>query len=509
MHNEPSQIKIRSIFISNFRSFSTRSKKEGMNIDDLSAVNIFVGPNSSGKTNFFNAIRICNDWGPFNSMGTCFYEHNSHKSTGVPIEITVQLETSNGFREIKYIQQDNLSVESDYSLKERIYPIGLPHKFSEFNKIHEHEINNNISEQDRSYARICRNWETIREDANRVGLALPESLPQEPTVNPTPKDYADRFFYDLVDNYGVPILEGSDGMASFLLMIVKIRIRKPGSVILIEEPEVNMHPGLQKRFLDYLEYLAEKDNYQFLINTHSPYLMNLAVAEDADKVAVFRISKDATDSTQIKRVENKTAENWQILADLGHKPADVLQANGIIWVEGPSDLIYIDVWISKFAPELHRGKDYEIIWYGGSNFAQLAVEDEQRVREMFWQDGEISQKLISLFSINPNWAFIVDSDSDKESHANTKVQITYKTINGKKDDFIEECKTKGKYTWKVDPFIEECILGRGSRPRGKSKVEWAHEYKRDVMADNSSDGRLSPIAHNKVEELISVIRKWC
>lgn len=49
---------------------------------------------------------------------------------------------------------------------------------------------------------------------------------------------------------------------------------------------------------------------------------------------------------------------------------------------------------------------------------------------------------------------------------------------------------------------------RGMYPAKESKVEWAHEYKRGVVADNSSDGRLSPTARNKVEELISVVRKW-
>ena len=33
------------------------------------------------------------------------------------------------------------------------------------------------------------------------------------------------------------------------------------------------------------------------------------------------------------------------LDDIGIKASDILQSNGIIWVEGPSDRIYINKWI--------------------------------------------------------------------------------------------------------------------------------------------------------------------
>ncbi len=41
------------------------------------------------------------------------------------------------------------------------------------------------------------------------------------------------------------------------------------------------------------------------------------------------------------KVEHFLDKN-SILSDIGFKASDILQANGVIWVEGPSDRIYIN-----------------------------------------------------------------------------------------------------------------------------------------------------------------------
>ncbi len=292
------KVKIKEIFISNYRSFAPRSHGRGANISSLSNINIFIGPNESGKSNFFNAIRDCIGWHSFNSQGTLTIEKN-HNHGNKPIEIEICVEINGEIRTVSLCYEERLSEQAklrvrrnpdpkeDAFFKKRIYPIGLPRKFSEFNNLHREEINENIPEQDRSYAEIRNSWKIIRKDAKRIDIKLGRNCP-EPPENPDVNKYADRFFYDVVDGNNIPFLEESDGKANFLLMIVKIRLRPPGSVIIIEEPEVSMHPGLQKQFLEYLKYLSQKGTYQFLISTHSPYLMDLA---SIDERYMYSVSK--------------------------------------------------------------------------------------------------------------------------------------------------------------------------------------------------------------------------
>jgi len=423
-------MKIKNIFISNFRSFKPREKDAGANVDHLSAINVFVGSNGSGKTNFLNAVRDCAGWGRFNSEGTCFIEYDTFQGKNDSSEIILQFELPNcSKRFISLIRNNQGEEKTDHSRKEWIYPIGLPHKFSEFNKLHKNEINEEILNRNKgtqdcektTYAKICHAWQKIREDAKRIDINLTNDPPKEPVIIPNPKDYADRFFYDVFDNNSVPHLEGSDGIANFLLMIVKIRIREPGSVILIEEPEVSMHPRLQKQFLDYLIELAEKNQYQFLITTHSPYLLNFAVASETEEVAVFKIFK-REDSTEIEQVKRNREEKWEILTDLGHTPADVLQTSCIIWVEGPSDRIYLNHWLKAADPDLLEGLHYSILPYGGKLLSHLSFNGN---------DKEIDE-FIALRSINQNSAILMDSDRKWEGDKlnETKCRICKEFNNG-------------------------------------------------------------------------------
>jgi predicted ATPase len=62
-------------------------------------------------------------------------------------------------------------------------------------------------------------------------------------------------------------------------------------LLLIEEPEVYLHPRLKRRFYAMLRALSEKDGVQVLITTHDPYLAGVSQDDGDGKSTVYSFIK--------------------------------------------------------------------------------------------------------------------------------------------------------------------------------------------------------------------------
>jgi hypothetical protein len=92
----------------------------------------------------------------------------------------------------------------------------------------------------------------------------------------------------------------------------------------------------------------------------------------------------------------------------------LVQANSIVWVEGPSDRVYLLAWLRFVAPELIEGLHFSIMFYGGRLLSHLAASETEV--------GEF----IELQRLNRNVAIVIDSDRrDVSSQLNeTKSRVS-------------------------------------------------------------------------------------
>lgn len=82
----------------------------------------------------------------------------------------------------------------------------------------------------------------------------------------------------------LPLSAVGVGVSQLLPVLVLCLLSEPGSVILLEQPELHLHPALQQRLADFLIAIA-RSGRQVIVETHSEYMVSRLrrrIVEDAD-----------------------------------------------------------------------------------------------------------------------------------------------------------------------------------------------------------------------------------
>ncbi|MCF6412020.1 hypothetical protein [Pseudalkalibacillus salsuginis] len=206
-----------------------------------------------------------------------------------------------------------------------------------------------------------------------------------------------------------------------------------------------------------------------------------------------------------------------MLDDLDVRASDILQANGVIWVEGLSDRVYLNKWIEIFSEgEIKEGFDYQIVFYGGRLLSHLEFQGPT---------GNNSS-LINLLLTNRNAAIIIDSD---KRYINQPINDTKKRIKQEFNEVNSFCWiTKGKeienYLPKttiesfyekeidrqfgkyelIDNFLDSINEGEGKRFL-RNKVKFAKDISQYFIKEELES---SLDLKKNVDILIENIRKW-
>jgi len=355
-------LSIKKMEISGLRGFETKQQLELAipNGTRGSGLTIIVGPNNGGKSTIIEAIRAFSQGSPGS-----FTVGKRNQKAGDKVELTLFDETGDyrsiqtvgaGGSECESLEQGKVASfgtifvlpsrrtfnplfsKSLYSRQEYIGSQGLPAIRS--------------SSLDLFATRLFQ----IQKDRKAFDTVLSRVL--EPLPNWT-IDQSDGGSYFLKFDVGGAYHNSDglgEGLVSLFFIVDALYDSKPGEMIAIDEPELSLHPSLQKKLATLIsEYSSDR---QIVVSTHSPYFAGVSTLVNGSKIARV-VSRNFQSiicqlSTEcIKKVEGflRNVNNPHILG-LDAREVFFLD-DRIVLVEGQEDVIFYNQILCQINKQLN------------------------------------------------------------------------------------------------------------------------------------------------------------
>lgn len=465
----------------NFKDFPIRedyyydSDLKNKFIRDLSHINMFIGPNNSGKSRFLRSLfnqNIYTYWPsnfPENIISSSAARMQKIIENVLDDSQTINSVTRHTF--VKWLNTDFISTNKENSFKfyvNLIEQISLKNSVNEYSSnIYNTDVrwskiltasqqelqrltnyNDTLGNEPRVYIPILRglrplsdidvNAERTKKDysfevtdskliftghtlykelqklrdgdtesrrlADQYEKFLSEEFFDNLDVEVVPRVEQDSVYVKIGDSIDLPIHSLGDGIQSLIILTFMAFTSKKRTLFFIEEPDLYMHPGMQRKFLELLVRHPSFACHQFFFTTHSNHFLDMTV--DYPSISTF-LFKKKNGKIEIKSTSNA---DKNILQEIGARNSSVFLTNVSIWVEGITDRLYFREFLNKFIQTnslkvFREDTHFSLIEYGGGNLVHF---DFSELPE------DLSEK-INISRVCGECILILDGDSVAKS----------------------------------------------------------------------------------------------
>ena len=332
-------MQIEEIVINHYKSI-----KDPVHLRDFLEFQILVGPNNAGKTNILDAINL-------------FFDSNLGDERFCDMDGDIKLTLRvNGERHFLEYRKGRIINYPGAEIKDGFV-----------------RINDKIN-----YEKVAQEVKEFKNNFPEEYLKFSETLEnyfKEVEIN------EELFLLNVyADNKVRPVERIGDGFKRLFVILYYI-FHPKYNIILIDEPEIHLHPSIIKKFL----WILEKNRFgnQIFFTTHHPtfvqakYLFN-----------IWRITRNEHNSTSVYGFYRKDVDLNRFVQEINDENSAMLFSDKVLLVEGVSDAIFMREMINRFYEE---DKDIKVVYTSGKGSVDLYA------------------KLCDIFSIP--YAVMLDADA--------------------------------------------------------------------------------------------------
>jgi predicted ATPase len=408
------------------------------NGDPGSGLTVIVGPNNSGKSTIYEAFRAMSQ--KYDHMRASFTDGKRNKQAGDKVEIAlydidahsiVLKSVAAGNSETEYVENGLARGDVKFLTlpSRRTFD---PHFSRDICDRNAYILRSDLGAiRGSSLNTFSNRLFNIQRNQDKFNAEISKILGYIPSWS---IDQADTGQYYLKFNHDNGAFHNSDGAGEGLLSIFTIvdalYDSSPGDLICIDEPELSLHPSLQRKSLRFFaEYSKDR---QIIISTHSPFFISWESLKNGGEIA--RTSRE-TDGTKIYQLKRDTINDMSSLLNnlnnphiLGLDAREVFFLDDdVILVEGQEDVVFYNK-IFQIKGVSMKGTFYGWGVGGASNIEKVVnmLKDLgfKKVVAIFDNDKRAEQEKLSIMFADYHFLCIPTDDvRDKKATPSKEAKV--------------------------------------------------------------------------------------